>query len=277
MNTPNKISGSTISIKEHIKNIFNHMKLNYTEEFINSIIQIKVSLLIFFIIVTCVYLAKQKAFIQNNNVHAYTLLNSKKYFVNLLLSCSIDAIAGMVTFLFILNNRDNTNSIYSIISNKCNDLLIVGAIIFLFKFVREASGFNRWNNQYNNAYQNIISSECNKQINSETLQHPFEHAMSYTTLGLVGSFIALFVIKMLFLSYHGYTDGNLNLISTQQLLLELGFIGFINLLPSLVEPSLFDEKLNSKTFYNASFMAGTAIAFHVMSQCAGLYNGMDSK
>ena len=99
--------------------------------------------------------------------------------------------------------------------------------------------------------------------------------MNLTTLGLLGSFIAVLVIKMLFLSYYGYKDGNFNSISINQLLLEVGVIGFINILPSLIEPTLFNEQFSSKTFLTAGLMGSAAIGFHVMSQGVGLYNGFN--
>lgn len=241
-----------------------NIKDNYSSEFINAILTIKSFLLVFFILVSIIYILKNKI-----NIQTYTMINSKKYFNKLILSCLLDAFCGLLTIIFIYSTRNNSTNILNIMMNNKHELITIVITLFLFKFIRESSGLNKWTGENQEIYQEIITQENTiKHINICNEYNPFENAFATSSFIFIMLFIGRLLIIMLLSSYYGYQNNNLTAISSQQLITEIFIIGIINALPSIVNSYIFNNK---KYMHNVILMSGSTIAIHLMSQLAGIY------
>jgi len=131
------------------------IKSEYTQDFIESLIKIKVTLIIIFIAITVIYLMQEDEFIKNGNVGVYTMLHMSEYLKKLICVASLDGLFGALSFVFVLGSRGGWSHIGSNISRYLKEIILTAVILFLFRFSQESSGFNRWLSPTDKVYREL--------------------------------------------------------------------------------------------------------------------------
>jgi len=231
-------------IREKLTSKFESIRDNYTDEFLESLVKLKVALLVLFIMITVVYFVEENQLIVNGNVHVYTMTHDEKMFKKLLLVSICEGLFGALAFIFVIGNRGGLKNLPQNIKMHFDEILLVAVILFFFRFSQETSGFNRWLSPEADMYKELDDQQIHDTIDSqfsikknevitkaemerreemiektyitdiavldkirEEYEDPFLNAFGKTTLGMLGLFIFYHTLKMIYLAIHGYLDG----------------------------------------------------------------------
>lgn len=322
-NRMNEIQGKIDIIK-------NDYVQNYTNTFVSSLIKIKISLIILFILITVVYLIQQETLIKDGNIHVYTMLHSKNDIKQLLKASCIDAFFVSLSFIFILATRGGIRHLFHNIVEHMKEIVILAIVFFLFRFAQESSGMNRWLAPKSDTYTKLDKEQLKQMVltqanilreekelenaNSEdhyvlseqelldkasdaiiqkykeqteqctqsyTYANPFRLAIEKTSMGLLTLFILFQMGKMFIAFLTGFNSGNHKIgVDGEQTLALFVFecvgMAVINMIPSLVAPKIYGEKVEKKDILMALGMGGLSFGAHIWFQYAGLYSSLSN-
>ena len=147
------------SAKNKITEQLEKMKNEYTSDFIESLVKLKVTLIVLFITISVIYLAQENELLSHGNIHVYTMLHSDEYLKKLIFVASLDGLFGALSFMFILGSRGGWGHVVKNINSHIKEILLTATILFLFRFSQESSGFNRWMYPHSSIYKNIDEKE----------------------------------------------------------------------------------------------------------------------
>jgi hypothetical protein len=131
------------------------IKSEYSADFIESLIKIKITLIIIFITITIIYLSQEDELVKNGNIRVYTMLHSPEYLKKLISLASLDGIFGALSFIFVLGSRGGWENVGTNIARYLKEILLTAVILFLFRFSQESSGFNRWMSPNSKIYREM--------------------------------------------------------------------------------------------------------------------------
>lgn len=290
------------SIKAVFNNEVNNLKTEYTKQFVNTLVILKVILLTLFIIITINYYIKQKKFIVDRNFHVYTMLQSPEYFKKLILASSMDAIFGVLSFIFIIVSRGGYDNMWKNIIESYKEIILVAIILFLFRFTQESSGFNRWITTDSGIYkkldkleiENLLAKEpdlnkrrlLQQQYDNDILDtnrsiqykyaSPFELVFGNTIMGIFAIFIAIGVIKLIAATAYGSTHSDNSFsaygISNTKIIFEIVVMFVLNSIPSLLEPVIYGDSTTKKSVLLSFGMGSLSSILYIMFQYTGLYH-----
>jgi len=126
------------------KPIGDNIKQTISDSFMNTLIILKVTLIVLFIMITIIYMAQENKLIDDGNIHVYTMLHSKDDLNDLIKLSSMDGIFGALSFIVILASRGGMANLANNIFSSLGEIIVVALILFMFRFTQESSGFNRW-------------------------------------------------------------------------------------------------------------------------------------
>lgn len=149
-------------INEKITSQLEKIKNEYTEDFIESLVKIKVTLIVIFIAITVIYLMQEDEFIKSGNVGVYTMLHLSEYLKKLICVASLDGLFGASSFVFILGSRGGWSHIGKNVVRYFKEIILTAIILFLFRFSQESSGFNRWMDPNAKVYKELDKMEMNR-------------------------------------------------------------------------------------------------------------------
>jgi len=265
---------------------------NYKYIFHNSLMSIRIGLIVIFILITLVYQAKYRK-IEN----AQTFFGHPSTRIRIVGGALVASILGMMSVVFVIVSRAGTAAIM----RNINKVLFVGVILFLFTVARESSGFNRWLSRKETAegkgpYASISKAKYTSNNNveyyekdlmdekkCETKPQPFLDSISTLSLILIGIALIYFIGKMFVATYYGFTSEQNNLDSLPgmfggKITPLLGFIIELLVVGILISASpALDPIIRGKGYDSSKEMIFyifiIAVSLHIMFQYTGMLKG----
>jgi small-conductance mechanosensitive channel len=306
-----------LSNKTKSTNIISNIEIhNSLEEtlFENSLILLKLGIIIFLILISIIYYIKYK-----DEFKAATYLDVYDYRVGVFKDIALTGLAGMLSIVYIFLSRGQ--EIFSISS--ISTMLLVGSVLSLFTLSLESSGFNRYLArseilECKGAYyyidtgmsdhkdninkgaieeQVLLNKGCleknktkvNKIIKFEEEENPFVKSTgSSKVLLIIAIIIIILIILMIYTTWSGFTSDkydisqvkffNITCLSKYNTLvffiLELILVGGINAIPPFLSPYFRKEGYTHENKNKNLIIGLVMFIIGIITQFMFQYNGL---
>lgn len=259
--------------------------MTYKDDFVASLGGIKISMILFFIIVTAIY---QFQYHTQREVNTFFGDNSTRWRV--LLDGFITGLLGVLSTIAVIVLRRGR------VANHLSTLAIIFFLLFTFAVAQEGSGFNRFlarkeTMEGSGPYAKLdgilnpdgtINKEEQAKLEAlETGGDPFLTSVAYTCAIIVGVLLSYTIWKMFTYTKLGYESGKSYIQSNQYLgsaspykmfVLELILVVGLNALAPMLAPLIRGETYTRSNYVVILGIGVVAFVLHFMLQYVGLLN-----